>query len=153
MILSIFILTSICFAVGGNGKVKLSEDIDISVKLKIKQDGSGSITLTNKSKTMQTTHHPFFSRNSLAFIVSDKLGNIVKPIGLAKVDPKFNTINLPVMKSSNFKFKTLSFITGTAQFGYKLKNNETYHIVAIYRPAGIKGPGFCSREQTVKIKE
>ena len=154
IILTIFLLLSPftpCFAIGQNGQVDLPDNINISVELNMEQDGSGSITLTNLSKSMLTTFHPFASRNALTFIVMDQFGNIIKPMGLAKIDPAFKTINLPVKKSSFFKFRDLSFITGTGKFGYNLQKGETYHIIAIYRPSGLERPGFCSREKIIKI--
>ncbi|PHR96630.1 MAG: hypothetical protein COA78_28585 [Blastopirellula sp.] len=133
-------------AVGGHPTIDLPDDVDIHVELHLKPTGTHTLIITNQSGSMFKAADPFQSRGVLSFAVADHYGNVVKPTGIAKADPANRTINLPVQKSSVFKFQSLRYLTGTALFEYQLTPGETYRVIAIYRPAGLKGPGFSSKE-------
>jgi len=93
--------------------------------------------------------HPIGNHGSIAFVVSDKYGNLLKPNFSAKVHTAATAINLPVQKSAYFRFSSLQFITGTGQVEYVLVKGNVYRILAIYRPAGLQNKGFTSNEITV----
>ena len=46
----------------------------------------------------------------------------------------------------------LEFLTGSALFGYDLKQGQTYRVIAVYRPAGEKSSGFSSREAVITTR-
>ncbi|MGY8769662.1 MAG: hypothetical protein ACKVH8_14690 [Pirellulales bacterium] len=140
-------------AVGGHPTIDLPDDVDIDVELHLKPTGSHTIILTNQSGSLFKAADPFQSRGVLSFAVADHYGNVVKPTGIAKADPANSTINLPVQKSSVFKFQSLQYLTGTALFEFQLTSGKTYRVIAIYRPAGLKGPGFCSDEAMITMDE
>jgi len=92
------------------------------------------------------------NRKAILFYVSDSRGNIVAPELRGKADPAFQELELRPGAEMQATFETLNFITGTAWFGYDLKGGATYHVVAVYRPSGIDGPGFCSQEEVIALK-
>jgi hypothetical protein len=128
-------------------------DIDLAVELKLTgamaTDGrmrvSGDLTVKNPGHMALSLESPK-NRLALAFVVFDSLGNVVAPKGLAKVDPAFQTQILSAGGSFTHHFESLDYLSGSALFGYELSPKESYSIVAIYRPAGLKGPGFATRE-------
>ena len=69
-----------------------------------------------------------------------------------KADPAFRDAELRPGAELKHKFERLEFVTGTAWCGYDLTAGRTYRVVAVYRPAGPDGPGFCSDERSVTVK-
>jgi len=151
LMLYAFFASDYAVAVGTAPKEKLPENVNITVQLSVNRNQSANLTITNVSSKFLQAASPF-ARNAVAFLVSDEYGNIVMPEGVAKVDPPSMTINLPVKKSSSFKFNNLKFVTGTAMYDYRFKSGKTYRVVAIYRPAGLNGPGFSSNESIVEFE-
>jgi len=145
------IVSDYAIAVGFAPKVDLPDNVNINVQLSVHPNQSANLIITNESSKFFKAASPF-ARNAVAFLVSDEYGNIVKPEGVAKADPPSMTINLPVKKSSSFIFNNLNFVTGTAMFGYRFKLGKKYRVVAIYRPAGLDGPGFSSTESIVEFE-
>ena len=92
------------------------------------------------------------NRQAIMFFVTDELGNVVAPQLRGKSDPAFEEVELRPGTEMKHTFETLDFVTGSAWMGYDLKMGETYRVVALYRPSGIKGPGFCSKEETLALK-
>lgn len=109
----------------------------------------GDLVITNPTKSALTIQK-LSNRLVLAFVVLDSLGNVVPPQGLAKVDPFFETMSLDAGATMTHHLENLEFLTGTALFGYVLKPDQKYRIIAIYRPAGPEGPGFTSNETTLE---
>jgi len=93
------------------------------------------------------------NRSALAFLVFDSLGNPVAPVMRGKADPAFGTINLVLEAAHVAPLRNLDFVTGSAWAGYDLKRGGSYRVIAVYRPAGKDGPGFCSDEVRLKIPE
>jgi hypothetical protein len=112
---------------------------------------SAVLIIRNSGSTEVKVRHPG-NRMAVAFVVMNSLGNVVSPVGLAKVDPPFGEI--AIKPNSEFKqsFPNLRFITGSALFGYELKSGETYRVVAIYRLNGEKNPGITTGEQIITVK-
>ena len=111
---------------------------------------SGNLTIRNPSDTALTIQSPR-NRMVLAFLVFDPLGNAVAPKGLAKVDPAFRTHILSARSTYTYHFESLEFITGSGLFGYELNRDNRYKVMAVYRPAGPRGPGFTSQEVVLEI--
>lgn len=110
----------------------------------------GDLLIRNPSDTALTIESPH-NRLALAFLVFDPLGNPVAPKGLAKVDPAFQTHILSARSTYTHHFESLDFITGSALFGYELNHGKSYKILAVYRPAGLHGPGFTSQEAALEV--
>ena len=120
--------------VGTNGQLKVS----------------GDLLIRNPSDVALTIQTPQ-NRLVLAFLVFDPLGNPVAPKGIAKVDPAFQTRTLSARSTYTHHFESLDFITGSALFGYELNAGMRYKVLAVYRPAGLGGPGFTSQEAAVEV--
>ena len=146
-----FFASNYAVAVGMAPEVDLPENANITVQLSVYRNQSANLTITNASSKFFQAASPF-ARNAVTFLVSDISGNIVMPEAVAKADPPSMAINLPVQKSSSFIFNNLNFVTGTGMFGYRFKSGKTYRVVAIYRPAGLHGPGFSSNESIVEFE-
>lgn len=113
---------------------------------------SGEIKITNlreENLTLQATSN----RTALAFLVFDSLENPVAPVMRGKADPAFDTVNLAPGAVHAVPLENLDFITGSAWTGYDLKRGGSYRVIAVYRPAGKDGPGFCSDEVRLKIPD
>ena len=120
---------------------------NIEVQLSISSDSQVSVSITNVGEALiKDVAHPLEYVGATSFLVTDQYGNLVKPEGLAKINPRKGLINLPVKKTSYFKLNSLRFISGTGLFEYKLTKGKQYRIIAVYRPSGFNGPGFCSKE-------
>ncbi len=85
------------------------------------------------------------AHNAIALVVTDDQGNLVQPVFLAKSDPRAYP-SIKVADEIRFNASKLSFLTGTGLCGYDLEKGKTYHVLAIYRPQGLKGPGLASEE-------
>jgi hypothetical protein len=128
-------------------------DVNLAVELKLtgatgtngQMKVAGNLTINNPGNLALSVESPK-NRFALAFVVFDSLGNLVAPKGLAKVDPAFQTQILSPGASFNHHFESLDYLSGSALFGYELNPEAKYSIVAVYRPAGLKGPGFATRE-------
>jgi hypothetical protein len=106
---------------------------------------SGLLKISNSSGEDLLVQHPQ-NRLVLAFLVTDSLGNVVAPRGIAKVDPFARTQVLKGGEAYSYQFDHLWFVTGSARFGYQLDREQSYKVIAVYRPAGPTGPGFTSSE-------
>ncbi|MBU4305273.1 MAG: hypothetical protein KJ893_06615 [Candidatus Omnitrophica bacterium] len=124
-----------------------------TIKLKIK----------NASEENLSLNHPDLQCIQ-AIIVMNESGNIIQPEGIAKVDPRWQSI---ILKSGQVfeysiskqrldlaKGKELSFpfLTGTSLFGYALEKGKTYRIIVVYRPYGKEKEGICSKEKIIELK-
>lgn len=112
---------------------------------------SATLVIRNTGSTEVKVAHPG-NRIAVAFIVMNSLGNVVSPVGIAKVDPPFGEITIKPNSEFKQSFPNLEFLTGSALFGYELKSGETYRVVAIYRPNGEKSPGITTGEQIITVK-
>lgn len=112
---------------------------------------SATLVIRNTGSTEVKVAHPG-NRMAVAFIVMNSLGNIVSPVGIAKVDPAFGEISIKPNSEFKQSFPNLEFITGSALFGYELRAGETYRVVAIYRPNGDKSSGVTTGEQIITVK-
>ena len=143
---------------GQYGKMPTSPDVRLEVKLELKQaasDGNlsqvdGVVTVRNLGNEALTVQS-LSNRLAVTFAVLDSRGNVVSPIGRAKVDPKFEKKSLSPGSKLIEVFEGLKFISGTGQFGYDLRKGERYTVVAIYRPGG-QEKGICSRETTIDLR-
>ena len=139
---------------------------DISVDFDISQDLETcevTVKIKNNSNIELFLKHPN-QRYALSFIVMNDYGNLIKPVGIAKVDPKYQSITLKPRQvfecsiSKQFfnlakeKELNLPFLTGTALFGYPLGKGKTYRIIVVYRPYGKDKDGICSKEKIIKFK-
>lgn len=140
-------------AIGEAGNIEWPQGAVLDVKLKLtatagKDDSvavQGDLIITNPTKAALTVQK-LSNRLVLAFVVLDSLGNVVSPQGIAKVDPSFEKRSLDAGASMTHQLENLEFLTGSALFGYSLKPGQEYRIIAVYRPAGLAGPGFTSEE-------
>jgi hypothetical protein len=145
----------VAFNVLANQHSVESITVDLVLDSTKKKEKTGTVSATLVIRNMGSTEvkvaHPG-SRMAVAFIVMNSLGNVVSPVGIAKVDPPFG--EMTIKPNSEFKqsFPNLEFITGSALFGYELKSGETYRVVAIYRPNGEKSPGITTGEQIITVK-
>ncbi|MCB4757275.1 MAG: hypothetical protein LHV69_09675 [Elusimicrobia bacterium] len=159
--LGLFMLVcpAISNAIGQSGNTIVPPDADIEVGLELKQglttndlsEADGIITVKNigkKTVKVQSLNN----RMVVAFVVLNEHGNVIQPVGIAKVDPRFQEKSLESNSQFSEVFKGLKFITGTGQFGYNFKKGESYRVVAIYRPWGPGGVGICSKEKTIGLK-
>jgi len=117
------------------------------------------VKITNRSDTAITVEHPG-NRYALAFLVMNELGNVVEPVGLAKVNrAKHEAIVLKPGETfthtvvSSVRPRCLfQFLSGSALFGYELEFGKTYRVVAVYRPEGKDGEGVCSAEKVIEFE-
>jgi len=113
------------------------------------------VTITNRSHKDISIEHPG-NRSALAFLVMNEHGNVIEPIGFAKVNRvKYEDISLKpgeifrhTVRGAGGR-RLFQFLTGTALFGYELEFGKTYRIVAVYRPEGPDGDGICSKEKAI----
>lgn len=120
----------------------------IEVTLQVNEDSSGTLQIHNHSQNTLELQ-PLSQRFSVAFLVTGRNGNIMPPNGRGKVDPPVSeTFTLAAGEVFRHSFSNFDFLTGTALFGYDLEKSHTYRVVAVYRPQGLEGPGFCSKEVT-----
>lgn len=99
--------------------------------------------------------HPS-NRQAFTFFVTDPQGNVVTPRGNAKVDPAGGVLKIVTHGGFNFKIEPSSelyfpFLSGTAQFGYELKQKLQYKVHAIYRPYGGSYGAVYSEERSVPV--
>ena len=141
--------------VTANGQSDKNISVDLvlnSAEEKVNTGGvSATLIIRNTGLSEVKAVHPS-NRMAVTFIVMNSLGNVVAPIGLAKVDPFFKEITIKPNLEVRQSFPKLEFITGSALFGYELKKGEIYRIVAIYRPDGEKGVGITTKEQIITVK-
>ena len=120
-----------------------------------------AITIKNISGQDQKMQHPG-NRQAIAFVVIDDQGNVMKPEGVAKVDPMRQDVVLK--PGGTFEYTTdrlaelvqeeglsLPFLTGTGLFAYNLKTGSNYRVTVIYRPYAGRA-GIASAEQVVMFK-
>ena len=119
------------------------------------------ITIKNVSGQEFKVQHPG-NRQAIAFVVRDDQGDVMKPEGVAKVDPRHQDIVLKPGETFEYaesqlselaqeKGLTLPFLTGTGLFAYKLKEGNNYRVTVIYRPYADR-EGVASAEQVVTFK-
>lgn len=142
--------------------LSLGENIsDISVDFYlVKRSGIHAVivSLKNDSDKEVSLSHPDFI-NAIAFVVFDSRGNPITPTGIAKVTPKIQKFSLKPKETfehtlhqyikTDFVFP---FLTGTALFGYELKEGNSYRVIAIYRPYGKERGGICSKEKIIEFR-
>jgi hypothetical protein len=119
--------------------------------------GTVQIAIRNVSPQEVEVQHPA-NRCAIAFVVMDERGNVVQPVGVAKVDPRNATIKLKPGETFEYALNqnsqlararglTLPFVTGTGLFAYDLKDGASYRITMIYRPHGLVSHGIASTEE------
>ncbi len=136
---------------------------DISIDFDISQTSEITVKIKNNSDKELTLEHPN-QRNALAFMVMNNSGNLIQPVGIAKVDPRGQSITLKskqvfeysiskqLLDLAKEKELSLPFLTGTALFGYALEKGKRYRIIVVYRPYGKDKDGICSKEKIIKFK-
>ena len=118
------------------------------------------VTIKNLSDREIKVQHPA-NRCAIAFLVMDQYGNVVRPVGVAKVDPLKASIKLKpgetyvhrlVQRSrlAHSQGLAFAFLTGTGLFAYDLKEGARYRVTAIYRPHGLEGHGIASEERVLR---
>ncbi len=127
-------------------QLKLTATIDKEEHAKV----AGDLIITNPSGAAVTIQEPT-NRLVLAFLVFDELGNPVAPKLVGKSDPAFTTHSLAPHESFTHHLEGLDFVTGSVHQNYELSRGKRYRIIAVYRAAGPRGPGFASRETEVQI--
>jgi hypothetical protein len=110
----------------------------------------GNLTIINSGNAPVTVQKPT-NRLALAFLILDSLGNPVTPTFRGKSDPAFETKLLDSRTTITHAFVGLDFVTGSALVGYDLKRGQQYRVIAVYRQAGLNGPGFAAQEASVQI--
>jgi hypothetical protein len=129
-------------------QLSLTASIGVNGQPKIE----GTLTVTNPGDAPVPVQLPT-NRLVLAFLVFDPLGNPVAPTFRGKSDPAFDTRLLDPKAKFTHAFVGLDFVTGSALCGYDLKRGQRYRVIAVYRPAGPKGPGFTTQETSVQVPE
>jgi hypothetical protein len=117
------------------------------------------VKITNRSQKEISVQHPG-NRFALAFLVMNEHGNIIPPVGFAKVSAvRYEDIVLKpgqtfehAARGSGGDKYLFQFLTNTALFGYELEFGKTYRVVAIYRPDGEHGEGICSKEKIIDFE-
>ena len=109
-----------------------------------------SLAVTNAGAETLLVQKPT-NRQAVVFFVTDEMGNVVAPQLRGKSDPAFEEQELRPGTEMKHTFENLGFVTGSAWMGYDLKTGGTYRVVALYRPSGKSGPGFCSNEETLVL--
>ena len=149
---------SVLYAIGAPAGSEWPEGASVAASLKLSAtigaDGrpklAGELSIKNTGGIAVKIQEPT-NRLVLAFFVLDSLGNVVAPRGLGKVDPQFTEIPLEPGATHTHHFEALTFVTGSALFGYDLPRGKSFRVVAVYRPAGMGGPGFTSQEVKLQI--
>ncbi len=119
------------------------------------------ITIKNLSGQELKIQHPG-NRQAIAFVVMDDHGNVMKPEGVAKVDPMrqdivvkpggtFEYTDTQWTECAQEKGLTLPFLTGTGLFAHKLTEGSSYRVTVIYRPSALS-EGVASTEKVVTFK-
>ena len=130
----------------------------LSVDFKVAKRGKRHVVglvITNKGKKPLVGLYPNMQM-AIGFVVMSSLGNVVSPVGIAKVSPAKRRLRLKPKATKTIWLTrrtptgvSLPFLSGSALFGFRLKPGKTYRIIAIYRPYGSQGPGYTSREKRV----
>ena len=157
MILVILVFPFLSYANNANA---IRVDFDISQRLETYEV---VVKIKNNSDKELFLAHPN-QRYALAFMVMDNHGNLIQPVGIAKVDPKDQSIKVKPGQVFEYSISKqhlnlakeqkliLPFLTETALFGYPLEKDKTYRIIVVYRPYGINKDGICSEEKIIKFK-
>jgi hypothetical protein len=152
------LFASTLFAVGGlplKSGTSVPRDSKLSVELSLSSTNAAAVSpalaIKNAGSDALLVQQPT-NRQAIVFLVTDAMGNVVAPVMRGKADPGFDESELRPGADLKHTFDNLDFVTGSAWMGYDLKRGQTYHVVALYRPSGIAGPGFCSHEETVTVK-
>jgi hypothetical protein len=114
------------------------------------------IAIKNLSGQELTIQHPG-NRRAILFTVTDDQGNVITPMGVAKVDPRHRNIVLKAgetfehtdsqwCKLAQDNGLTLPFLTGTGLFACKLIEGHSYRVTVIYRPSA-DSEGVASAEK------
>ena len=136
--------SAVC-AVGAAINTPFPEGAKLSIALKVNSDSSGVLEIRNDSR-QDLMLQELSNRSVLAFLVMDEQGNVLPPSGCgAIVDPAGLAFLLPSNTAHTHRFRDLEFLTGRMQV-YVLERGTRYRVVAVYRPGGPNGPGFCSNE-------
>jgi phosphatidylserine/phosphatidylglycerophosphate/cardiolipin synthase-like enzyme len=156
VILFLFVLLTYSFnviAIGETLASEVSENIKLEVKLVLKTvtasgepKGTDAIVLIKNLEKDQVKIQNPKNRFAITFYVINALGNSVAPDFIGKIDPPFSEISLKSDEQTQVEFPGVKFATGTAFVNFKFKAGESYRVVAVYRPGGLKGPGIASRE-------
>ncbi|OPZ74734.1 MAG: hypothetical protein BWY82_00564 [Verrucomicrobia bacterium ADurb.Bin474] len=122
---------------------------------------AATITIKNVSGQELRIQHPD-NRQAIAFVVMDEHGNVIKPEGVAKVDPRHQDIVLKLGETFEYTMRqstelaqekglSLPFLTGTGLFAYNLKAGNKYRVTVIYRPYADRA-GVASAEQVMTFE-
>jgi hypothetical protein len=149
----LFLTLALLLSAGvSDAQAQADQNISVELILDSAKDGnkpgniSGTLVIKNTGQTELKVKHPH-NRMAVVFIVMNSLGNVISPVGLAKIDPPMREITIKPHTEFKETFPNLEFITGSALFGYELKTGETYRVIAIYRPDGEKSRGIATGEQ------
>ncbi len=135
--------------------------LEIILSINTQTDGREiKVTINNKSNKEATLRHPNL-QNSISFIIYDDRGNLMKPIPVAKVHPKGKEIRIAprssyehvvseqlVMLADN-RGLSFPYLSGTGLWGYRLEQEKSYSIIAVYRPNGTDDDGITSIEKRI----
>jgi hypothetical protein len=160
LLVLVSLLPAIAYSIGKGGDTEWPKGATVEVQLSLSatvgtngySKVAGVLLIKNQTDAPLTVQSPH-NRLVLAFLVFDPLGNPVVPIGRGKADPSFQTHTLPPRATYTYHVEGLDFVTGSAWFDYDLRPGKTYRVVAVYRPAGFRGPGFTSQETQLEIPQ
>ena len=120
-----------------------------------------AITIKNISGEEMEVQHPG-NRRAIVFVVMDEQGNVIRPEGVAKVDPMrqdivlkpggtFEHVMAQWAELAHSEGLVYPFLSGTGLFAYKLKEGSKYRVTVIYRPFADR-EGVASTEHIVTLK-
>jgi hypothetical protein len=108
------------------------------------------VQIWNHAKKDMRVQHPA-DRQAVVFFVTDNLGNVVMPVGRAKVDPPPRELVIKSGEHYTHEMGDLEFLTGSALFGFDLRPQSEYRVIAVYRPEK-NLPGIASAEKSITTR-
>ncbi len=103
---------------------------------------TGALEITNKGKEKTELVSPNYNA-ALNLVVFDRFWNEVSANSIGKAHIAYQLYELLPGKTISFDLVDLTFTTGTARMGFKLKSG-VYYIMAIYHPGTTKLPDQSS---------
>jgi len=115
----------------------------INARVIIRNNGTRPVTVENAGNRMVTS-----------FLVQDRWLDVLKPACNDKIDYAPGAPQtLAPGETLTYTAPGLQFISGTGLCEYQFNPSQRYHVVAVYRPHGEKGPGFTSPQEEIVIPD
>ena len=102
--------------------------------------------IENLGDSSVSIQHPFNS-DAVVFYVSSSNGEIVQPHNVGIVQARESIVVLEPTLVHRQDFEGFQFVGANGLMEYRLKKNETYRVLAVYRPTEKGGVGFCTNEE------